>query len=322
MEIFSTMKSSAGSNFPLSRTMIPIIPSSKVTTNRRKHSSRILSNVSILDVLTPYPGSSVNNIRPSFKSEKKKRLLHQQNHFPIPILHPSIDKFDDSGELAQMMLLKWKEGADESAFSSNVLYCDIKLQEAKRITSLVQLPNRFLTCVSIQLLYKLARGMGSSGQVVIQLTAEILRSIYRLPDAQELPDEQKEKQRSSIIDRVDSFIPYYAECKQLRNEVYSMGQEMEKKEKHIIRLTITLQRHKATVIKALQKWKPPPVHRVFYKWATHSQHMKQMDATVKNLFTKHNTHSLKNVFREWRITSLRNNYKVGILFKEDFRVLM
>lgn len=49
---------------------------------------------------------------------------------------------------------EWMRGASEDSFASVVLFCDVKLKEAKRITAHAERPNQFITYVCINLIAK------------------------------------------------------------------------------------------------------------------------------------------------------------------------
>lgn len=104
--------------------------------------------------LLPLPNATYIDVRRPTRATKlrPKRAAETLNQDALSILHPFVDRIDVDGDIVQLMYDKWLAGVEESDFSSTILYCDVKLQEAKRITSRVQLPNRFLTCVCIKLL--------------------------------------------------------------------------------------------------------------------------------------------------------------------------
>lgn len=70
------------------------------------------------------------------------------------VLHPSLDLNDDSGELSKLMLSKWSIDSGEHGFTSISLFCEMKFNEAKRMASWVDTPNRFFATVCCQLLRK------------------------------------------------------------------------------------------------------------------------------------------------------------------------
>lgn len=70
------------------------------------------------------------------------------------ILHPSLDLSDENGELSKLMLSKWSIDSGEDAFASLSLFCEVKLNEAKRMASWVESPNRFFATACCQLLEK------------------------------------------------------------------------------------------------------------------------------------------------------------------------
>ena len=80
------------------------------------------------------------------------------------VLHPSADLTDEHGELSQLLLGRWSVDAGEDAFSSVTLFCEMKLNEAKRMTSWVDRPNRFYTAVCCQLLDKYANHVEIAGK--------------------------------------------------------------------------------------------------------------------------------------------------------------
>lgn len=72
------------------------------------------------------------------------------------VLHPAIDELaDERGEdLARLLLSRWSIHSGEEQFASISLFCEMKLNEAKRMASWAEAPNRFYTVVCCQLLEK------------------------------------------------------------------------------------------------------------------------------------------------------------------------
>lgn len=92
------------------------------------------------------------------------------------ILHPSLDLTDDSGELAKLMLSKWSVDAGEHAFASISLFCEMKLNEAKRMASWLEAPNRFFVTVCCQLLSKYIDRVASTTAVTASSSSSSCRS--------------------------------------------------------------------------------------------------------------------------------------------------
>ena len=132
------------------------------------------------------------------KKEKRKNVV-VTNQEEWDVLHPDITTYDTNGEIMQHMMKTWLYGVNETTFTSIVLFCDMKLQEAKRIAARVEVPNRFLTFVAIKLLDKMASRLGSTGKVLQQLNTEIMNSIYAQPDNIPL-----------TVSSVEDFVPYFS----------------------------------------------------------------------------------------------------------------
>jgi pyruvate/2-oxoglutarate dehydrogenase complex dihydrolipoamide acyltransferase (E2) component len=118
------------------------------------------------------------------------------------VLHPAIDELaDERGEdLARLLLSRWSIHAGEEQFASISLFCEMKLNEAKRMASWAEAPNRFYTVVCCQLLEKyisrlaasknfhsnadpVAATVGQSIAFLRRVHAELVASIF-LPSTQ------------------------------------------------------------------------------------------------------------------------------------------
>ncbi|RLN86567.1 hypothetical protein BBJ28_00004375, partial [Nothophytophthora sp. Chile5] len=118
-----------------------------------------------------------------------------QSQAEFQVLHPAIDELaDERGEdLARLLLNRWSIHTGEEQFASISLFCEMKLNEAKRMASWAEAPNRFYTVVCCQLLDKyIARlaatrsqtGDSTEGQSLAflrRIHAEFVASIFLPP---------------------------------------------------------------------------------------------------------------------------------------------
>lgn len=132
------------------------------------------------------------------------------------VLHPSLDLTDETGELSRLMLNKWSIDKGEEAFSSISLFCEMKLNEAKSMSSWVESPNRFYTTVCCQLLEKYVQrlaaseyqshgkdqGLGHSAVFLQRIHHELVNAIF-------VPVASPQSSSSNALDDYENRIPYF-----------------------------------------------------------------------------------------------------------------
>jgi hypothetical protein len=125
----------------------------------------------------------------------------------LEVIVQEADEWDTYGDASADMLETWIEGYqdDSQSFNSVALYAEVKLNEALRITSQVEIPNRFRTGVCCDLLEKMFEMLGDAyGPCVQALKTELLRSIFLNYDS--------EKTESADLFKA---IPFFVENKRL-----------------------------------------------------------------------------------------------------------
>lgn len=137
------------------------------------------------------------------------------------VLHPSLDLTDETGELSRLMLNKWSIDKGEEAFSSISLFCEMKLNEAKSMSSWVDSPNRFFTTVCCQLLEKYVQrlaaseyqshgkgvGVGHSAAFLQRIHRELVNAIF-VPSSSIVP-QSSSSSSSNALDDYENRIPYF-----------------------------------------------------------------------------------------------------------------
>ncbi|KAF1332059.1 hypothetical protein FI667_g3843, partial [Globisporangium splendens] len=145
---------------------------------------------------------------------------NDDNEDAFRILHPSLDLNDETGELSKLMLSKWSVDAGEDAFTSISLFCEVKLNEAKRMASWVESPNRFFATVCCQLLEKYINriaaggagnannthdtGLGQSTELLRKLHAELVNAIF-LPSSSGVRPSSSSSERDDYVNRIPYF---------------------------------------------------------------------------------------------------------------------
>lgn len=133
------------------------------------------------------------------------------------VLHPSLDLTDETGELSRLMLNKWSIDTGEDAFTSISLFCEMKLNEAKSMSSWVESPNRFFTTVCCQLLEKYVQrlaaseyqrhgkdqGVGHSAVFLQRIHRELVNAIF-VPSSI-----APQSSSSNTLDDYENRIPYF-----------------------------------------------------------------------------------------------------------------
>ncbi|GMF20723.1 unnamed protein product [Phytophthora lilii] len=132
---------------------------------------------------------------------------HHESEAEFRVLHPAIDELaDERGEdLARLLLSRWSIHSGEEQFASISLFCEMKLNEAKRMASWAEAPNRFYTVVCCQLLEKyisrltvsktfhnnvdpVAATAGQSIAFLRRIHAELIASIFLPPTQAQVQD--------------------------------------------------------------------------------------------------------------------------------------
>jgi len=132
--------------------------------------SSILPTVSQSESAVPLPPANVTLLeqRPSFKPFSRRKLairsrdisdvtklseLQFEARDEIGVMYPFLNVSDEDGSVHHLMLNKWLTGSQEDSFASFTIYGEMKLNEAKRMASWIETPNRFLTtacCILIE----------------------------------------------------------------------------------------------------------------------------------------------------------------------------
>ncbi|TYZ58622.1 hypothetical protein PybrP1_000889, partial [[Pythium] brassicae (nom. inval.)] len=207
------------------------------------------------------------------------------------VLHPSLDLSDDSGELSKLMLSKWSIDSGEHAFASISLFCEMKFNEAKRMASWVETPNRFFATVCCQLLHNAA---------FLQLI------LGELVDAIFLPQSV-----SSVSDGdpLDNRVPYFVEFKRLKkhnqfliNTVQSRDRSLTMRERLPGKVERLLERTRARADRST-------VRTLFRSWTKAIAADKEIRSLKCRVFASVRKTNLSSIFRAWRIESLRRAYQ-------------
>lgn len=139
-------------------------------------------------------------------------------------LHPTMHKLarEHDEDLASLLLERWSMESGEEHFASISLFCEMKLNEAKRLASWADTPNRFYTVACCQLLEKyisrvaltntasnivdpVATAVGQSIAFLQKIFDELLTSIF-LPSTQPQGHDQS---------RYEHRTPYFTVCQRL-----------------------------------------------------------------------------------------------------------
>ncbi|KAL3673217.1 hypothetical protein V7S43_000940 [Phytophthora oleae] len=164
-------------------------------------------------------------------------INHRGDVAEFQVLHPAIDGLaDERGEdLARLLLSRWSIHSGEEQFSSISLFCEMKLNEAKRMASWVEAPNRFYTVVCCQLLEKYISRLATSktshnnaapvgatsGQSIAflrRIHAELIASIFLPPTQAQVQDHATSGSGVNYEHRT----PYFSEFKRLRRKTQAL----------------------------------------------------------------------------------------------------
>jgi hypothetical protein len=134
------------------------------------------------------------------------------NSDELRLLHPNLNVVDEKGEFSEIMLSKWSLSSGEDGFTSISLFCEMKMNEAKRMMSWVASPNRFYTTVCCQLLEKYAQKDTSctprakEGGPSTQGNSFLMHLHKDMVDAIFMPSQKGET--NDVMHRVPYFIEY------------------------------------------------------------------------------------------------------------------
>ncbi|KAK1947976.1 Fimbrin [Phytophthora citrophthora] len=253
-------------------------------------------------------GSSINN-----RSEAAE----------FQVLHPAIDELaDERGEdLAQLLLSRWSIHSGEEQFSSISLFCEMKLNEAKRMASWAEAPNRFYTVVCCQLLEKYISRLSTSktshnnsGPVVAtsgqsiaflrRIHAELIASIF-------LPPTQAQVQVHATSGggvNYEHRIPYFTEFKRLRRKTQALVTTVRERES----TRATRQQLPTKVSKLVRhlarRRDRQTLALTFRGWASAMAAQRQIRALKIQAFQCMRKTNLMAWFRVWHIEALRRAY--------------
>ncbi|GMF43266.1 unnamed protein product [Phytophthora fragariaefolia] len=150
----------------------------------------------------PSSSSSTRQVPEADSNDGSK--THRNTEAEFHVLHPAIDELaDERGEdLARLLLSRWSIHSGEEQFASISLFCEMKLNEAKRMASWAEAPNRFYTVVCCQLLEKYItrlaanKGFHSNAEPAVgqsiaflqRIHAELVTSIFVPPTQAQIQD--------------------------------------------------------------------------------------------------------------------------------------
>ncbi|EEY66136.1 uncharacterized protein PITG_03680 [Phytophthora infestans T30-4] len=245
----------------------------------------------------------------------------QLRHFQV--LHPAIDELaDEHGEdLARLLLSRWSIHSGEEQFASISLFCEMKLNEAKRMASWAEAPNRFYTVVCCQLLEKyisriavskathnnvdpVAATVGQSIAFLRRVHAELVASIF-------LPPTQTQAQDHAIkgggLD-YEHRTPYFTEFKRLRRKMQALVTTVRERES----TRTTRQQLPGKVSKLIahqtKRRDRETLALTFRGWANAMTAQRQIRALKIQGFQSMRRTNLIAWFRVWRIEALRRAY--------------
>ncbi|KAF4133441.1 Calponin homology domain-containing protein [Phytophthora infestans] len=239
------------------------------------------------------------------------------------VLHPAIDELaDEHGEdLARLLLSRWSIHLGEEQFASISLFCEMKLNEAKRMASWAEAPNRFYTVVCCQLLEKyisriavskathnnvdpVAATVGQSIAFLRRVHAELVASIF-------LPPTQTQAQDHAIkgggLD-YEHRTPYFTEFKRLRRKTQALVTTVRERES----TRTTRQQLPGKVSKLIahqtKRRDRETLALTFRGWANAMTAQRQIRALKIQGFQSMRRTNLIAWFRVWRIEALRRAY--------------
>ncbi|KAE9154169.1 hypothetical protein PF006_g1745 [Phytophthora fragariae] len=249
---------------------------------------------------------------------------HRDSEAEFHVLHPVIDELaDERGEdLARLLLSRWSIHSGEEQFASISLFCEMKLNEAKRMASWAESPNWFYTVVCCQLLEKyisrlaanktihnnadpVAATVGQSIAFLQRIHAELVTSIF-------LPPTQTQVQDHAIsgggVD-YEHRTPYFTEFKRLRRKTQALVATV--RERESARTTRQQLPTKVSKLVAHLAWRRDRqiLGLTFRGWANAMAAQRQIRALKIQAFQSMRKMNLTAWFRVWRIEALRRAYQ-------------
>ncbi|KAG3011738.1 hypothetical protein PC121_g15536 [Phytophthora cactorum] len=248
---------------------------------------------------------------------------HRDSEAEFQVLHPAIDELaDERGEdLARLLLSRWSIHSGEEQFSSISLFCEMKLNEAKRMASWAEAPNRFYTVVCCQLLEKyisriavsktahnnvdpVETTVGQSIAFLRRIHAELVASIF-------LPPTQAQAQDHAVTGSgldYEHRTPYFTEFKRLRRKTQALVTTV--RERESTRTTRQQLPGKVSKILAHQAKRRDrqTLALTFRGWANAMAAQRQIRALKIQAFQSMRKTNLTTWFRVWRIEALRRAY--------------
>ncbi|ETP41579.1 hypothetical protein F442_11338 [Phytophthora nicotianae P10297] len=248
---------------------------------------------------------------------------HRDSEAEFQVLHPAIDKMaDERGEdLARLLLSRWSIHSGEEQFASISLFCEMKLNEAKRMASWAEAPNRFYTVVCCQLLEKyisriatsktshnnvdpVAATVGQSIAFLRRIHAELVASIF-------LPPTQTQVQDHAVTGGgldYEHRTPYFTEFKRLRRKTQALVTTVRERES----TRTTRQQLPGRVSKLItylaKRQDRQTLALTFRGWANSMAAQRQIRALKIQAFQCMQKTNLTTWFRVWRIEALRRAY--------------
>ncbi|EGZ28565.1 hypothetical protein PHYSODRAFT_468593 [Phytophthora sojae] len=240
------------------------------------------------------------------------------------VLHPAIDELaDERGEdLARLLLSRWSIHSGEEQFASISLFCEMKLNEAKRMASWAEAPNRFYTVVCCQLLEKyisrlatsktvhndadpVAATVGQSTAFLQRIHAELVTSIFLPPTQAQVQDHAASGGRVDYEHRT----PYFTEFKRLRRKTQALVATV--RERESARTTRQQLPAKVSKLVAHLAWRRDRqiLALTFRGWANAMATQRQIRALKIHAFQSMRKMNLTAWFRVWRIEALRRAYQ-------------
>ncbi|KAL4095678.1 hypothetical protein PRIC1_009051 [Phytophthora ramorum] len=248
---------------------------------------------------------------------------HRDSEAVFQVLHPVIDELaDERGEdLARLLLSRWSIHSGEEQFASISLFCEMKLNEAKRMASWAEAPNRFYTVVCCQLLEKyisriatsttfhssvdpLVATVGQSIAFLRRIHAELVTSIF-------LPPTQARNQDHAVsgggID-YEHRTPYFTEFKRLRRKTQTLVATVRERES-----TRTTRQQLPNKVRKLvshldERRNGQILALTFRGWSNAMAAQRQIRALKIQAFQCLRKTNLTAWFRVWRIEALRRAY--------------
>ncbi|OWZ24560.1 hypothetical protein PHMEG_000384 [Phytophthora megakarya] len=248
---------------------------------------------------------------------------HRGSEAEFQVLHPAIDELaDERGEdLARVLLNRWSIHSGEEQFASISLFCEMKLNEAKRMASWAEAPNRFYTVVCCQLLEKyisrlamskishnnadpVTATVGQSIAFLRRIHAEFVASIF-LPLTQAQVHDYAAS--GSGVD-YEQRTPYFTEFKRLRRKTQALVATVRERESS----RTTRQQLPGKIRKLLghraKHRDQQTLALTFRGWATAMAAQHQIRALKIQTFRCMRKTNLTTWFRVWRIEALRRAY--------------